>query len=149
MKRCPDCDQSMLPPGQVKRPNEYDHARGCPRGRVTTSQARALDRATILLQKGRISYGRWVETLDAWARGQDVSRFDYGDAESLPDRVARLYAGRAPVTAAGIAADLGVEPMSASVALGRLCRRRLARRVGHGCYDLAPYRAGQFTRPAQ
>ncbi len=29
---CPGCDQPMLPPGEVKRPNEYDHASGCPRG---------------------------------------------------------------------------------------------------------------------
>lgn len=28
---CTDCGQPMLPPGEVKRPNEYDHARGCPR----------------------------------------------------------------------------------------------------------------------
>ena len=28
---CPDCDQPMLPAGEVKRPHEYDHARGCPR----------------------------------------------------------------------------------------------------------------------
>lgn len=109
---------------------------------ITTTDARELDRAMLLLQKGRISYGRWVETLNAWVEGEDVSTWDYGDAESLPDRIARLYGGRAPVTAAGIAGDLGVVPMSASVALGRLCRRRLARRVGHGCYDLAPFRMG-------
>ena len=28
---CPDCGQPMLPPGKAKRPNEYDHASGCPR----------------------------------------------------------------------------------------------------------------------
>lgn len=28
---CPDCDQPMLPLGEIKRRNEYDHARGCPR----------------------------------------------------------------------------------------------------------------------
>lgn len=28
---CPDCDCPMLPPGVEKRPNEYDHASGCPR----------------------------------------------------------------------------------------------------------------------
>ncbi len=27
---CLHCGQPMLPPGEVKRPNEYDHARGCP-----------------------------------------------------------------------------------------------------------------------
>lgn len=29
---CPDCGQPMLPPGAIKKPNEYDHASGCPRG---------------------------------------------------------------------------------------------------------------------
>lgn len=29
--KCPGCDQPMLPAGEVKRPNEYDHASGCPR----------------------------------------------------------------------------------------------------------------------
>lgn len=28
---CPDCEQPMLPAGVTKRPNEYDHASGCPR----------------------------------------------------------------------------------------------------------------------
>lgn len=36
---CPDCDQPMLPGGQVKRPNEYDHARGCP----SATQAPGVD----------------------------------------------------------------------------------------------------------
>lgn len=39
-KRCPDCDQPMLPAGQVKRPNEYDHASGCPRA----TQAPSVER---------------------------------------------------------------------------------------------------------
>lgn len=29
---CTDCGQPMLPPGETKRPNEYDHASGCPQG---------------------------------------------------------------------------------------------------------------------
>jgi hypothetical protein len=28
--KCPGCDQPMLPVGMEKKPNEYDHARGCP-----------------------------------------------------------------------------------------------------------------------
>lgn len=28
--KCPECDQPMLPKGVQKRPNEYDHASGCP-----------------------------------------------------------------------------------------------------------------------
>jgi hypothetical protein len=27
---CESCGQPMLPPGEMKRPNEYDHAQGCP-----------------------------------------------------------------------------------------------------------------------
>lgn len=30
-KLCPDCDQPMRPRGVKKKPNEYDHASGCPR----------------------------------------------------------------------------------------------------------------------
>jgi uncharacterized protein YggU (UPF0235/DUF167 family) len=30
-KRCPDCNQPMLPNGKVKLPGEYEHASGCPR----------------------------------------------------------------------------------------------------------------------
>jgi hypothetical protein len=29
-KLCKDCGQPMLPKGAVKKPNEYDHAQGCP-----------------------------------------------------------------------------------------------------------------------
>lgn len=28
-RRCPDCDQPMLPPGRVKMLDEFDHAKGC------------------------------------------------------------------------------------------------------------------------
>lgn len=30
---CRECGQPMLPWNETKRPNEYDHARGCPNGR--------------------------------------------------------------------------------------------------------------------
>lgn len=30
-EKCPDCGQPMLPKGETKRPNKYDHASGCPR----------------------------------------------------------------------------------------------------------------------
>jgi hypothetical protein len=29
-KRCRECGQPMLPKGRTKKPNEYDHASGCP-----------------------------------------------------------------------------------------------------------------------
>ncbi len=36
---CPDCDQPMLPAGEVKRPGEYDHASGCPRSTRSSGSA--------------------------------------------------------------------------------------------------------------
>ena len=30
MSDCKECGQPMLPKGAKKRPNEYDHAQGCP-----------------------------------------------------------------------------------------------------------------------
>ena len=35
---CRSCGQPMLPPGVVKRPNEYDHARGCPEAAPPASE---------------------------------------------------------------------------------------------------------------
>lgn len=32
-KKCPECDQPMLPKGRVKKPGEFDHAQGCPIGK--------------------------------------------------------------------------------------------------------------------
>jgi hypothetical protein len=32
-KRCKGCGQPMKPKGVKKKPNEYDHARGCPYGK--------------------------------------------------------------------------------------------------------------------
>ncbi len=45
-RKCKDCDQPMLPKGAVKKPNEYDHASGCPNApkiRLTPLQKRVLD----------------------------------------------------------------------------------------------------------
>jgi hypothetical protein len=33
-KLCPLCGQPMLPKGIEKKPNEYDHAQGCPNAKV-------------------------------------------------------------------------------------------------------------------
>ena len=30
LRLCKDCGQPMLPHGVTKKPNEYDHASGCP-----------------------------------------------------------------------------------------------------------------------
>jgi hypothetical protein len=48
MGRCLSCDQPMLPPGEVKRPNEYDHASGCPRDfKLTEARERELLYMTV------------------------------------------------------------------------------------------------------
>jgi hypothetical protein len=39
-KPCLHCGQPMRPPGVPKRPNEYDHAQGCPYGRKRQKGAR-------------------------------------------------------------------------------------------------------------
>ena len=54
MTDCPDCGQPMLPPGETKRPNEYDHASGCPAG------LRLGDRVRIM---GEPPYGGVVGTI--------------------------------------------------------------------------------------
>lgn len=41
---CPGCGQPMLPKGVTKRPNEYDHAHGCPEDESPTARLReAID----------------------------------------------------------------------------------------------------------
>jgi hypothetical protein len=62
---CRECGQPMLPPGETKRENEYDHARGCPlapgywlihfedadmKPEIFTSEAVARDRFKALQQ---------------------------------------------------------------------------------------------------
>lgn len=37
VKICKSCKQPMLPKGVIKRPNEYDHAGGCPEGKACIS----------------------------------------------------------------------------------------------------------------
>lgn len=99
-------------------------------GRVTVSDARDLDRAMRLVQCGRISYSRWVETLDAWARGEDVTSWDYGDAESVPERIVALFSG--DVTTGEVAERLGITRTCASKSLTRLAERGQLRKVYFG-----------------
>jgi hypothetical protein len=47
---CPECDQPMLPAGEAKRPNEYDHASGCPRGLLERDRDGLLELAKFLLR---------------------------------------------------------------------------------------------------
>lgn len=48
---CPDCGQPLLPPGTVKKPNEYDHASGCPQEWVNATHAALLERHAELVKK--------------------------------------------------------------------------------------------------
>jgi hypothetical protein len=109
--------------------------------RVTVNRARDLDRAMLLLQQGKITYGRWVETLDAWTRGEAVGAWDYGDAESVRERVAVQFAGK-KVTTREVADHFGVTLTSASHSLGRLAEKGLAERLGHGRWRVGTMLSG-------
>jgi len=107
-------------------------------GRVTVSDARALDRALVLLHQGKISYGRWVETLDAWARGEEVSSWNYEKdlvSGSVVKRIAAAFRGHRLVTSSSVAHRLGISQLRAAQELSRMFRRGLASRTGIGVYS--------------
>ncbi len=43
---CEHCGQPMLPEGEVKKPNEYDHAHGCPDEPAAMAKRNPLDLST-------------------------------------------------------------------------------------------------------
>jgi len=94
-------------------------------------RARQLDRAMDLLHRGRIPYERWVETLEAWSRGEDVSAWDYGDAEALSARITRNFRDE-PFAAIEAAYLLGAKRSSVDSALGRMVARGTAVRGEDG-----------------
>lgn len=63
---CLGCDCPMLPPGVEKRPNEYDHAQGCPEPRLEK-----------VFLPSRIRRGR-ASTVPTWriVRGDRTLYFD-------------------------------------------------------------------------
>ena len=66
-KLCPGCDQPMLPKGVKKRPNEYDHAQGCPYGpkvkrKPVPSDTERLDKLEALGIDGAVP----VMGLECW-----------------------------------------------------------------------------------
>lgn len=99
---------------------------------VNEARARQLDRARDLLARGRITYARWVETLDAWVKGQDVSTWDYGDAEAISARIARSF--NEVVTPTEVSYLLGVKRDAAGQALTRMVARGQAQRLRPGEY---------------
>lgn len=104
-------------------------------GRVTTSDVRELDRAMMLLHKGRISYGRWVETVAAWCRGEDVSELDFGDAESIPERIVQHFEGMT-VSSGEVAKAFEIPLTTASASLRRISERGFAHRVSLGRWHI-------------
>jgi hypothetical protein len=109
--------------------------------RVTVEAARELDRAMILLQRGKITFGRWVETLSAWCAGEDVSAEDYGTAEPLTARIVARFGRRRTdreVTALQVSHDLAVTYNTAFQALERMCRAGRAERLTRGVYRVRP-----------
>ena len=106
-------------------------------GKVTVSDARALDRAMVLLHRGQISYERWVETLDAWVRGEDVTAWHYSPTASVVKRIASAFRGHRLVTPSSVAHRLGISQIRAAQELSRMSRRGLALRTGIGVYSFA------------
>lgn len=101
--------------------------------RITASKARELDRAMALLENGRISYMRWVETLEAWTNGEDITVFDYGDAEPLGERIRRRFAGKC-FTAQQAADQLGVSYNTAYTVIARAAKYGAIRRHSRGVW---------------
>lgn len=100
---------------------------------VTVSTARDLDRAMRLLARGQISYTRWVEVLRAWCAGEDVTKFDFGDAEGPSDKIRAKYAGET-VTTSSIAATFALSVTSASHVLTRMAKKGLVERLRRGVW---------------
>jgi predicted transcriptional regulator of viral defense system len=69
--------------------------------------------------------------LAAWCRGEDVSSFDFGDAESIPDRIVVKFDAMT-VTTGDVAKAFDVPLSTASVSLRRLAQRGLVERQSRG-----------------
>lgn len=103
------------------------------RRKVTAESARELDRAMLLLHRGRISFGRWVETLEAWCSGKEIGRMDFGDAETISERISVVF-GATVTTPERVAAEFGLSYDTAYHALHRMSARRKALRLSAGKY---------------
>ena len=91
--------------------------------RVTAERVRQLDRARHALDRGRITYARWVEALGAWCSGEDVSMWVLG-YESIPERIQLKFYGQI-VSAEDVAVALELRAVdTAAVALNRMVRTR-------------------------
>lgn len=92
VEACPDCDQPMLPAGQLKRPNEYDHASGCPRDvKLTKPQREELER---LARERQNTFGKGRARVQNTLKRLGLAIFLHGDADSC-DECMITPAGRA------------------------------------------------------
>lgn len=96
-------------------------------------RVRQLDRALDLLRRGRIPFERWAETVTAWSNGEDVSAWDYGDAEALSARIVRCFPDE-PFGTVEAAYLLGAKRSSIESALSRMVARGLATKGSDGNY---------------
>lgn len=103
---------------------------------VTEAKARELDRARALLERGKITFAQWTDTLAAWVRGEDISIRDYGDAEALSARIQRSF--NEVVTPTEVSYLLGVKEPRAASALRRMVARGQAQRLGPGEFLATP-----------
>lgn len=93
---------------------------------ITIERARQLDRAMAALERGRITYGRWVEVLRLWVNGEDVSGIELG-CETIPERIMLRFHGKT-VDASTVANELNLASIdSAAVTLNRMARQRSKR----------------------
>lgn len=96
-------------------------------------RVRQLDRALDLLRRNRITYERWAETITAWANGEDVSSWDYGDAEALSARITRSFPDQ-PFGLVEASYLLGAKRSSIESALARMVARGTATKASDGNY---------------
>ncbi len=104
---------------------------------VTAQRARQLDRAMGALNKGRITYSRWVEVLRAWCDGADVRWWELG-YESVPERIMITFHGQT-VSAQQVSDGLNLGSIdTAAVALNRMTHREnlQAKRTARGRFKI-------------
>ncbi len=94
-KLCKECGQPMLPKGAVKKPNEYDHAQGCPkRSGIPEGSGAMKQRIRNMVQIIRELEKRaaYFERRCKRTEGTEAS-FDLGAASNL--RAMALWCGSA------------------------------------------------------
>jgi hypothetical protein len=108
------------------------------RRRITASDAYPLQRVVYLLNRGRISWDRFVDALNVLCEGGDLDAMDFGDAESTETRVWRKFRCKTARTGE-VAKAFGYKHTSEmGPRLARLSERGLVTRVSHGVWRFKP-----------